>query len=326
MELKVEDTGIGISLEQQELIFDAFIQSEGQSTRKYGGTGLGLAITKRLVKMLGGQVNLESYLGSGSTFTFVFDGVAIAAPTWKPPSPPQSEDLEQFKRATFVAADDVRSNLDLIREYFAGSKHRLLLARDGQEAIQVACTQSPDIILLDLRMPILDGRETARYLRHHETTRHIPIIVLTASNTKEEEEELNNLWDGFLRKPFSRKQLVAELKKILPPEQKKQPQEQTARPAGSAQAPYPSVRAKWPELLEKLRREEENNWHRLHATQIRRDLFAFVRRLQGWALEYECGPLLDYAGTLEKQLVEFDLDGLPETLAAFPEIIARMET
>ena len=202
LELAVTDTGIGIALEEQEQIFNAFMQSEGQSTRKYGGTGLGLAITKRLVETLGGTVRVASELGSGSTFTFIFTSVTTAH--WTPSEIVPSildEDLCQFEPSTLLIVDDVQSNLDLIQGYFARTQHRILLAHNGLEAIEMARTHQPDVIFLDLRMPEMGGKEATQQLQQEEATRDIPIVILTATTAKEDEDELKSFCQGFMRKP-----------------------------------------------------------------------------------------------------------------------------
>ncbi len=180
IQLTVEDTGIGIAREQQERVFDAFIQSEGQSTRKYGGTGLGLGITKRLTEILGGTVSLNSELGRGSTFTFIFPEVAIADEISSQESDLDlDEDLEQFAVAKVLVVDDVASNRHLIEGFFNQSKHILLMAEDGEEGIKLARQEKPDLILLDLLMPNLDGRSAAQELKQDRETKHIPIVILT---------------------------------------------------------------------------------------------------------------------------------------------------
>ena len=321
LELIVADTGIGIAPDQHQRIFEAFVQTEGQSTRKYGGTGLGLAITKRLTQMLGGTIALESELGKGSTFSFVFPNVAIAPST--PLLATESEldeDLHQFPAVTVLVVDDVPSNLDLIEGYFLGSPHRLLFASDGLEAIAQVRNHHPDIILLDLRMPNMDGRETAQHLKQDETTRDIPIVILTASSMQQDREHLQQLCEGFIRKPVSRTQLISEFKKILPPTQ-------NYPTAGSDELPTivpPSMALespeKLPELLEKLRQEEDTAWLQLSQTMKMRDLRAFARRLQEWGTAYQCRQLLEYASGLQAQLEAFDWERLPQTIEAFPRV------
>lgn len=356
LEMTVEDTGIGIAADQQERIFDSFIQSQGQSSRQYGGTGLGLAITRRLTKMLGGAVSVHSEIGKGSTFRFVFPQVTIT--DWTPraltysddvsvlkasPAKRQGhqldEDLDQFSAATLLVVDDTPSNRDLIAGYFQGSKHRLLMGEDGIDAIEMARKYRPDGILLDLRIPKLDGYQVVEKLHADPTTKDIPIIILTASAFKEDEQKLVPICSGFLRKPIARHQLVSELKKILPdadsfsvfsapgPKRLKQ-KGHFLWPSGQAHLEATSAKEKpgvfagknASEMGSKLLEEEKTIWPELCNTMRMRDLREFAQRLRKWAIEFECSPLLDYAIALETQIEAYDWDNLPKTVERFPEV------
>ena len=327
LELVVSDTGIGIAPDQQERIFEPFIQSEGQSSRRYGGTGLGLAITRRLTDMLGGQLSLSSKLGRGSCFTFVFPVVAIANPQTTPEVELGSdEDLDRFQAATILAVDDVQSNLDLIQEYFAGSKHRILTANDGAAALNIVRVDPPDLILLDLRMPYMGGEAVVQHLRQNEQTKEIPIVILTASSFNLGRQPLRHLCQGFLHKPISRAQLVAELRKILPQEQLERTTHQAEKDLATQPETGQWVRKKLPELLVILHREETTIWQELQQTMKMRDLQQFANQLQQWGIEYQCSRLLNYAKGLIHQIEAFDWDALPQTIAAFPEIVRSLET
>jgi signal transduction histidine kinase len=136
LEIAITDTGIGIAKDQQDDIFEAFVQSEGQSTRKYGGTGLGLAITRRLTTLLGGTLMLQSELGHGSSFIFVFPEIEVShTPLDSETVSFVDEDLKQFNSSTILAVDDVYSNLQLIQGYFENTHHYLTLVESGKEAI-----------------------------------------------------------------------------------------------------------------------------------------------------------------------------------------------
>ncbi|MCT7997384.1 PAS domain S-box protein [Laspinema olomoucense] len=324
LELAVSDTGIGIPSHRQEQIFEAFIQNDGKTTRKYGGTGLGLAITKRLTEMLGGTIHLKSELHHGSTFTFVFPDVEIArTEIGNIESAPVDENLEQFQPGTILIVDDVPSNLDLIAGYFGKTKHQLLFARDGREAIEQAIASQPDLILLDLWMPELNGIEVAQFLKNNPETQSIPIVVLTASSRSSDEALVKSLCEGFLRKPLRRSQLVSLLKSILPREEG----EKTLTVCSPIESRLDNenpvsveVLGKLPALLEQLRQEEETTWPMLSQTMKRRDLRNFSDRLHAWALEYQCQALLAYATTLQSQIAAFDWERLPKTLENFPEV------
>ncbi|MBZ8180233.1 ATP-binding protein [Oscillatoria salina] len=321
LEIVVEDTGIGIAADQQERIFDAFVQSEGQSTRKYGGTGLGLAITRRLTNMLGGMLFLQSQLGKGSKFIFVFPEVDICSIQSKSKLLSDGdEDLHRFQPATVLVVDDVQSNRDLIESYFAGSEHQLLMAKNGSEAIELAQIYHPDIIFLDLRMPILDGRVAAHYLKQNQQTKDIPIVILTASAVSHDYQDLEDLCQGFLNKPISRSQLVKQLETILP---QKENYSYHKKPNLSKEIPEEISEINTEnldELIALLRQEEETVWQELRQKMKRRDLRAFAQRLHSLAREYHSRVLLSYATTLETQLANFDWKHLPETIEEYPQI------
>ncbi len=329
LEISVTDTGIGIPSEQQASIFDAFLQVEGQSTRKYGGTGLGLAIVKRLTYLLGGTVTLQSQLGEGSTFTFTFPVVSITDPLLKEaPKTDLDDNLNQFKAAKILAVDDVPSNLTLLQSYFVGTKHDILLAKDGLEAVNIARNHNPDVILLDWRMPNMDGLEASKILQEDEQTKNIPIIMITASALKEELELLRSTCQGFLPKPVSRQQLVWELKKFLNIETSYldlDAKPTMALPRSTLLEIAPDTLEKLPQLIDTLRREEEAVWPNLCNSMIRRDLKKFADNLQIWGEQYNYLPLLEYANTLAKQIQEFDFERLPETLKYFPKIRLELE-
>jgi len=323
LEIAVEDTGIGIAPEERRRIFEAFTQSDGQTTRQYGGTGLGLAITQRLTEMLDGQIFLESRVGVGSRFTFVFPRVAIAESPRSPSVEAIDIDFDQLRPATILVTDDVESNRQLLREYLADTHHRLIFAKDGLEAIAKVHSERPDVILLDLRMPELDGKAVLKQLKEDEKTQTIPVIIFTASVQLDEQLQLEPLCEGFLRKPVDRKRLVSALKQILPQASSRVPP-QNAEEAIGALSPIapeePEKGLRREELLEKLTREEQTSWPQLCRTMKMRELREFARSLRDWGSEYRSRTLQDYAAELETQLEGFDWDRIPGTLKRFPEI------
>jgi len=317
--LSVEDTGVGISSEQQQRIFESFKQVEGQSSRKYGGTGLGLAITQRLTGLLGGTITLDSQPGKGSIFTFTFPNIRLTDVSINQKSEPD-RDLDQFVSATILIADDVASNRDLIAAYFAHTSHKLIFAKNGREAVTLIESNPIDLILLDWRMPELNGQEVVKILKANPTTEKIPIVILTASAFNEQfSESFKQLCQGFLTKPVTRSQLVSAFKNILPiKEQQLTKTEVSYLPVES------DIKQKGgnisQELLEKLRQEEETTYVQLCQTMIRADLKKFIRRLRLWANEYDCQVLEDYVNHLEMQLNNFDWENIPKTIADFPKI------
>jgi CheY-like chemotaxis protein len=327
--LEVSDTGIGIPKEQQEHIFGAFAQVAGQSTRKFGGTGLGLTITKRLTEMMHGAITVQSEPGQGSTFRFTFPQVTITELAESDAIATDGQgDFNQFAPATILAADDVALNRALVAGYFEGTAHRLITATNGLEALEQAAKHRPDVILMDMRMPELDGHATTQRLKANAALKDIPIIAVTASSFREEEAKARRICDGFIRKPFNRAELIAELKRFLTPLTQLATETKPATVVAPAAVPAPisaNALARRPEILAKLREQEQLVWPKLVRTLPMAKVEEFARRLKEWAQEGEWVALKDYAETLEQQAQEFDLDKLPKPFQKFPEICRALE-
>lgn len=309
--IAVKDTGIGIPLEQQDRVFEVFTQMDGQSSRKYGGTGLGLTITKRLTEMLGGRIELESEVGQGSVFTFIFPQVEVmTVPEKISLEPPVDTDFSRFQPATILVVDDVRSNRELIQGYFANTSHTILQGQDGEEGVRLAQQYHPDLILMDLRMPNLNGCEAVEKLKTESSTQDIPIIIITASFQPEERQYLESICQGFLQKPLDRTNLASCLEKILPLRTQKT---KNLNPCSDMVS-----------LLEKLQIERETRWQNIQKTMTIRELRQFALNLQQLAQEYQCDSLLNYASNLAEKIESFD-QRLPELIADFPHLQKSLE-
>jgi PAS domain S-box-containing protein len=178
--IAVEDSGIGIPTEQQALIFESFKQQDGQSTRKYGGTGLGLAITKRLVEMMNGQISVKSNPGKGSRFEIALHDVKVAVAM---PAAVQDNSFDSnniiFEKVLILVVDDIESNRNLIKEYLSRVNFEVVSAENGQEALLFVEEYHPALILMDIRMPKMDGYEATKRLKDNPNTVEIPVIALT---------------------------------------------------------------------------------------------------------------------------------------------------
>ncbi|EAZ90892.1 ATP-binding protein [Crocosphaera chwakensis] len=322
LKISIEDTGIGIAEDQQERIFDVFTQSEGQSSRKYGGTGLGLTITKRLTEILEGTIDLDSQLGKGSIFILSFPKVSLGET--KDVNPHKefiNIDFNQLSPLTILVVDDIASNRDLFIGYFEDTHHTILLANDGSKALEIIKSHKIDLILMDLRMPMVDGYEASKIIKDRLKSRNIPIIILSASVQDQEKEELKQICQGFLIKPISRFQLLLRLTKLFPDTPVKTLSSVTQENNPKSALSYTQSS---PELLDKLYQEEEKVWHNLRKTMITKELRQFAQRLQQWGEEYHCQILIDYAHRLETQQQEFDSENLTKTIESFPNIVRSL--
>lgn len=323
LKIRVIDTGIGISPESLKHIFDTFSQSEGQSNRKYGGTGLGLAITRRLVEMLEGTVQLESETGHGSCFQFMFPEI-IVSDTHTVSLTDQNLDINfnQFKPAKILVVDDIVTNLKLIQGYFDNTHHHLILVESGKEAIAKSHEERPDLILLDMRMPDMDGKVVAQTLKQNPMTCDIPIVILTASHFNQSQKEMALLCQGVLHKPLTRVQLVSILKNILPYGKSLINSEKLTQ----TEIVATEEEVISPELLEALKKEEETLWPRLYQCMIMRDVRQFLQRLKELHSTYPARQLQEYIIRLETQVINFDGENLSITIKTFPSLRQALMT
>jgi len=203
----VRDTGIGIAPEKQAVIFAPFSQADGSTTREYGGTGLGLTISTRLVAAMQGRLWVESALGNGSSFHFT---ICVKPAPVAPAQAPHPRDLPPASRQPhpsmrILVAEDNPVNRLLVLRILERDGHRIVLASNGQEALEEWNRQPFDLILMDLQMPEMDGFAATREIRRAErqSGARTPIVALTAhAMTGDRERCLAAGMDDFLSKPF----------------------------------------------------------------------------------------------------------------------------
>jgi CheY-like chemotaxis protein len=217
LRFSVQDTGIGIPPGQLRSIFDAFQQQEGQSAVKYGGTGLGLAITRRLVEMMGGEVSVESEEEKGSIFSITLKNVVIPSLVQDAPGThPGDVETVNFKKATLLIVDDKEMNRRLLIEFLGNYEFHIIEAENGKEAIDKARQHRPHLVLMDVKMPVMDGCEATKRLKKDKDLADIPVIIITASALKEQEPVIKQAGaDGHLNKPVRKSDLIKELKRFL---------------------------------------------------------------------------------------------------------------
>jgi len=211
---RVTDSGIGMTREQMDRLFQAFAQADSSTTRKFGGTGLGLAITRHFARLLGGDVSVTSEPGVGSTFTLV-------VPVHDRSTPPPEQDATEPKRATsgdaasahtVLVVDDDEAVHDVVGAMLGRDGYRVLHARSGPEAMTLARDQHPDAVTLDVMMPQMDGWTVLSSLKAEADTRDIPVVIVTMLNDRAIALSLGA--DAFLSKPIDWAQLSAVLKQF----------------------------------------------------------------------------------------------------------------
>ena len=216
--IEVTDTGIGISKEMQEEIFNPFVQVQGQDIKKYGGTGLGLAITHRLVQLMNGTIELESQLNEGSSFKIKIPEVSYLRDIEKRTEEIQLDTTDiEFEKATIIVADDVEHNRKYLIDALKKTNIEIVEAEDGQHAFLLAKKIVPDLIITDIRMPVLDGFELLNKLKSDDALEHIPVIAYSASVMKAQRDRIRkSKFAGLLIKPVQVTELYLELMNNLP--------------------------------------------------------------------------------------------------------------
>ena len=207
----VTDTGIGIPLEKQSLVFDQFTQSDNSITRKYGGSGLGLAISRQLIELMEGEIGITSPpIGKENGTTFHFQ-VPLKVGKEVEIETTQNKDY-QFEDVKILAVDDNKVNLVLLERMLSKVGIIVTTAMDGQEAIKKAHSEEFDLVLMDIQMPVMDGLTAARTLRKSDYQK--PILALSANVDTENITRITAAgMNDFLQKPFHRPDLMKLLKK-----------------------------------------------------------------------------------------------------------------
>ncbi|MGD9864267.1 MAG: ATP-binding protein [Pseudodonghicola sp.] len=218
LRIEVEDTGIGIAEDKQEHIFERFAQADASTTRQFGGTGLGLTISRMLVEAMGGTISVRSAPGKGACFTVSLHlpvADRLPAEGAAPPALTDEEMKAALRGRRILAAEDAEVNRTLIRKYLSGFDVDLEFAHDGREAVDMALAGRPDLVLMDMSMPELNGIEATRRIRG-ETGPQPVIIALTANAFDSDRAAcLDAGMDGFLSKPVRRAELLAGMARHL---------------------------------------------------------------------------------------------------------------
>ena len=203
----MSDTGLGMTQEQLDRLFQAFSQADASTTKRFGGTGLGLAITKHFCTMLGGDVTVESTPGKGSTFTIRLPDQGVVPGCRGAPAPALAA---ADGRATVLVVDDDASVRSLLAKTLEKEGYRVISAGNGVEALALARKHRPQAITLDVLMPQMDGWRALKELKADAELRDIPVIMVTVLNERGMAIPLGAA--DFVTKPVDRQRLTAILR------------------------------------------------------------------------------------------------------------------
>ncbi len=227
----VADTGIGIAESDQNRLFQPFVQIDSSLNRRYEGTGLGLALVKQIVELHGGDVSLDSELGQGSCFTVrlpykleLVDDSTATRPKYLHPIADAPvmipfdviTEFNNINSPLILLAEDNEINVTTVSSYLEAKGYRILLAKNGQEAIKLTQSHRPDLILMNVQMPEVSGFEAIQKIREDEELLSIPIIALTALAMIDDQQKcLDSGASEYIAKPVKLKQLTATIQRLL---------------------------------------------------------------------------------------------------------------
>jgi signal transduction histidine kinase/CheY-like chemotaxis protein len=224
LRFSVRDTGIGIPKERQKAIFRAYEQEDASTARRYGGTGLGLTIAARLIALLGGEITVDSAPGRGSTFTFTaalrLQPHPVEQATPAVPAAPVRPRAPAGPRLRILVAEDNELNQHLMKQLLSKRGHEVYVAATGTEALARLDELAPDLLLLDLHMPEMDGFQVIEAIRAGERSSggHLPVIAVTARARELDRERcLASGVDGFISKPIAADDLWAAIERVHSP-------------------------------------------------------------------------------------------------------------
>ncbi len=211
VQTRVKDTGIGISEEQKQTIFQAFVQADTSTTRIYGGTGLGLAISQNFAHLMGGVIDIKSHsLGAEFIFEVGLKNTEQQASPANNNKEPRANELPFFERFKILVAEDNKVNQNIISQMLQSMNISFDLVENGDQAIDVLKKNQYDLVLMDCHMPVLDGYDASRIIKADDKLKEIPVIAFTANALSEDKAKCAMAgMDDTLHKPI-RKQEVAD--------------------------------------------------------------------------------------------------------------------
>ncbi len=323
----IEDSGIGIPENNIRKIFGAFEQQKNQNINKYGGTGLGLTITQRLVNMMGGHIKVESNPGKGSMFNVYLNNLEVSSMVET-----NQKDIEThisdiiFEPASLLVVDDIAHNRELIVNFLEKHKLEIYSAENGKEAIDIVMKCKPDLILMDLKMPVMDGFEATSIIKSKDQFKSVPIIALTASAMQEEQDKILNFgFDHFIHKPVSQKELIKQLAKYLSHKTSDSDKTPDTDSVLYKQQLSTEILVKVPGLIQILEGNLKEQWQSMRSTFILKEINDFALEIKKLANEYEIRQLSRWSEKIVEQTQNFDMENLSSTLNQYENIISSIK-
>ena len=322
--IKVSDSGVGI--EDTNIIFQDFKQLPNDYISKRG-FGLGLAIVKRLVEVLNGSITIKSKKKKGSTFTIVLPDNKII-PDHRCNPYYDAEEIIKFHPANMLVADDNQKNRKLIADYFTKQQNiNIFMAKDGNEALKLIYNTDIDIVLLDIRMPILSGAGVTNVIKNDERYSQIPIIIITADITIETRKGLQEKnYDAYLLKPISQTVLFKTLKNFISYDViSNKCQSDERADCDTFKIPSSFDKSLIDQVSADLTQLKYATWPNLDKTMIYGDISKFAQDVKKIGHKYQFKDLIQWGDKLNKYATDYNIKRTEETFAQFDELISRLD-
>jgi len=324
---QVQDSGIGIPTAQLDSIFKAF-GSGGKLSGKYGGTGLGLAITRRLAAMMGGEITVDSIVGKGSTFTVVIKNIEVTAAMEEGEIPlPVDADAIRLGKSVILVVDDKQLNRRLLTRFLVRQDVDIIEAEDGKQALVLAKKHHPDLVLMDIAMPVMDGFEATRRIKADPQLKNIPVIFVTAYGNERAAEIEKAGGDGFLSKPISKLDIFAQLIRFLPYTNKENLGESTresvTRVTGREYS-HPEVKGQLPKLTAALKTEFLSRWETISKTYVLDEIEDFATDIKNLGATSRLPLLEEWGEELYNYVEAFDLRKVSMILEQYPGLVEEI--
>ncbi len=322
---RVEDSGIGMPDKVLSQIFQPFFQPDSQQESLYGGTGLGLPISKSITEAMGGVLTVTSKEGKGSIFEVCLKNVPLSQDKlWIEEARKTFHSSISFGPGSVLIADDNPENRQMLIDLIDNPSINLYEAENGKETVKIATEILPDLILMDLHMPEINGYEASKIIKANINQKNIKIFGISASaKLLQQEESGMELFDDFITKPLNIPQFIERLKKHLPYSlTEKKEDEKVLFTVNTDFSHYDRQK------LVKLASILAKKYVPLHKEIIRKNLVDEIQRFGDQLLHesktYQLEPLSDYAHTIISLADQFEIKELRNTLKLFPDIVDKL--
>ncbi|HMV44256.1 MAG TPA: PAS domain S-box protein [Leptospiraceae bacterium] len=325
--ITIEDTGIGIPEMELEKIFEAFTQRTGQDHNIYGGTGLGLTISRTLVEMMNGKIQVKSEVDKGTKFFISLDNIEIFS-EYSLNDVIEVQEIHtsfsniNFESAKILLVDDITDNRRIVKKYLEEYPELTIIeAVNGKIAFEYTKEYRPDLILMDIKMPVMNGMEAIQILKSSPETNEIPIIALTASAFEHSKAEIRSICNGYLQKPVSGKNLIEKILEFL-----KHTTSIYLNEEESVEEIKPLDIDKLKDLYDTINRDFAQRivdmFDCIDISEIR-DL---SRKIHTLAKEYGYTPFVQWGHRLEKSAQVFDTNKISALINEFAKIKENLKT